>query len=112
MPLQAIDVEQAAISREESLLKDHLPHILHIQGPNETTEKAVLSAISRLTATKKHRRHGLECLSQVITSLSPATVRDNAFLWVELCIVKYTDDDLRELKLRVLGKFLTSTGLF
>lgn len=102
MPLLTVDVEQAVISLEHGL-KNHLPHILQVHSPNEAAEKAIIEAIRRLTATAKHRRHGLECLSHVITSLSPTTVRDNAFLWIELCTVKYTDDALRELKLRVLG---------
>lgn len=102
MPLVAREIEEIFTSEEQGV-KKLLTSILKLNLQHETQEKAIVSEVNRLLSVAKHRKEGLEYLNLIIDSCSSEAVVDNGLNWINHCIVKFPDDVLREMKLRVLG---------
>ncbi|KAH1007184.1 hypothetical protein HUJ04_004452 [Dendroctonus ponderosae] len=105
MPLVAREIEDI-FTCEEKGVKKLLSSILTLNLQHETHEKAIVSEINRLLSVAKRRKEGLEYLSLIINSCSSDAVADNGLIWINHCIVKFPDDVLREMKLRVLGRII------
>lgn len=103
MPLKSSDIEEAFSCREAGV-KKLLSSILNLNIQYEPNEKSIVSIVNRLLSTARHRKEGLQYLNLIINSFSASVIAENALNWVNHCIIRFPDDVLRELKLRVLGK--------
>ncbi|XP_030764750.1 uncharacterized protein LOC115888988 isoform X2 [Sitophilus oryzae] len=102
MPLTTSQVEDVFSFREQNV-KVLLSNILNLNLQYEANEKVIVNTINTLLSNAKSRREGLEYLNLLINNCSPSVLAENALNWTNHCIVKYPDDMLRELRLRVLG---------
>ncbi|CAG9821763.1 unnamed protein product [Phaedon cochleariae] len=104
MPLTSSQIEEGIII--DSYLKSTFSSILNLHLQNETSEKAVISAINKLLSVSKTRPQGLEYLNLILNNCSIEIVSQNALNWINHCLVKYTDDQLKEVKLLSIGNIV------
>ncbi|XP_018569527.1 proline-, glutamic acid- and leucine-rich protein 1-like [Anoplophora glabripennis] len=90
-------------------IKSLLSTILNINLWNESNEKIIITAINKMLAVSKTRLQGLELLNLIINNCSPKIISENGNTWISHCLVKYAEDDLKELKLTTIGSIVDSS---
>lgn len=90
-------------------VKSLLSTILNMNMWNENSEKVIITAINKLLGISKSRLQGLEFLNLIINNCSTRVIAENGITWISHCMVKYSGDDLKELKLRTIGTIVNST---
>lgn len=108
-----IMLDTAQIEDAFSLLNDRtnaLFNILNLNLQYEENQKSIINVINKSLTNSKQCHEGLEFLDLLMQNFSVSVIQANALNWVNHCLIKYSDDVLRELRLRVLGE-LHSFGL-
>lgn len=84
-------------------VKSLLSTILNINLWNESNEKIIITAINKMLGVSRSRLQGLEFLNLIINNCSSSIISENGNIWISHCLVKYPEDDLKELKLTTIG---------
>ncbi|XP_066262778.1 proline-, glutamic acid- and leucine-rich protein 1-like [Euwallacea similis] len=108
MPLSTSHIEDLFNSKQEGI-KKLLSCILNLNLPHEENEKSIVDIINKLLSTAKHRKEGLEYLNLIVSRCSPFTIAQNSLTWINYCIIKFSDDVLRELKMRLIGEIIKAS---
>ncbi|KAF7278573.1 hypothetical protein GWI33_008195 [Rhynchophorus ferrugineus] len=80
--------------------------ILNLNLQHEENELAIINVINKYLNNSKQCREGLEFLDLLIKNVRASVIQENALNWVNHCLIKYSDDILKELRLRVLGRIV------
>ncbi|XP_066142364.1 proline-, glutamic acid- and leucine-rich protein 1-like [Euwallacea fornicatus] len=108
MPLSTSHIEGLFTSKQDGI-KKLLSSILNLNLSHEENEKSIVNIINKLLSTAKHRKEGLEYLNLIISRCSTFTIAENSLNWINHCIIKFSDDVLRELKMRLIGKIIKAS---
>ncbi|XP_060517043.1 uncharacterized protein LOC132696306 [Cylas formicarius] len=94
------------ILTHQEYTKTLLSSMLYLSLDNAENEKLIINTLNKMLGSANHRREGLEYLRLVINNCTLATIVDNAFTWINHCVIKYNDDILREQKLVLLANIV------
>lgn len=76
--------------------------IYKINSQYECQENGISSLLNKIISSSQSRLKGLEVLSANIESFPIQFVLDNAFIWLNICIVHH-HEPLKEIKLTIIG---------
>ncbi|KAG5881499.1 hypothetical protein JTB14_001643 [Gonioctena quinquepunctata] len=103
MPLTSSQIEETLSTRDDCITS-LLSNILNLHLQSQDSEGIVMSAINKLLSVSKSRSEGLEYLNLVINNCSNGIIHENALNWMSHCLVKYSGDNLKEIKLETIGR--------
>lgn len=87
-------------------VNDILCDILNLNLLDSSREKPIVSTINCLLSSSNTRQQGLEYLNLIINNFSTEAISENALNWTNHCLVKYSGDILKEIKLITIGNSL------
>lgn len=94
---------EEALNTSDDGVKSLLSTILNMNLWNENNEKIIISAINKMLGISRSRLQGLEFLNLIINNCSSRITSENGNTWISHCLVKYPEDNLKELKLTTIG---------
>ncbi|KAJ8937629.1 hypothetical protein NQ314_011769 [Rhamnusium bicolor] len=105
MSLNSTQIEDAFTTTDEDI-RMLLSNILNLNLENDSNQMVIISTINKLLSTSRNRLQGLDFLNLIINNCSSRVISENAFTWISHCLVKYSGDNLKEIKLVTIGKIV------
>ncbi|KAJ8924816.1 hypothetical protein NQ315_000970 [Exocentrus adspersus] len=106
--MNSSQIEETLNSPDEAV-QSILSTLLNMSMWNEPSEKLLVAAINKLLSVSRTRLLGLEYLNLVIDNCSKEVIVENSVPWVSHCLVKYSEDNLKELKLTTIARIIENS---